>query len=602
MGRAMEATHADYSSDENPKLDYSDYLHELAYGTLAESVAKRHSLCSLPGECSMEHMQEIYSADAWDECRFHWRPFVLTYVYETLPALISQFLVWAIEGKHSMANRALHYPTALFSDVLFRSPLWFLLFCVVHQVYHPDGQFLADHLTDITVVLVLFSFRSMSIAMKYAYLPASDIRLLQNSDAWTTLNYSSRVLGMATHFNIAHTFEIDLMKELMCAALRADVLEHLRIQKFQLDPYNAAKIWATVKESLARAHDQAHLEAGSTLEGESLSGIKELMASTSKFGNVREHIGLGDEAAIATEVASGKLRSSIVAFYFASREYKPWHKAYQALAPFVALILASIRPILRFYFEDTSADTWEIKVFWILCWVATFFSTLTFVLYLFFCILDALKRSRLCQAVLSSIGHQRVRGERLVDDMDDINLPLNTIDDMLAFWALQRVLGPELYRNQSTRYSCAYMLTALLHILVLSGAFLLQENKLVAFSVSVQVLAIVLVGVFNLIASAIMARGTNDSISMTQQVLHRAALDRVLKGRETEGNAGRFTEVSALLIESFEDMIPVQILYMTANLELVSFMLVGLAYLSHTVFKQLLTALHADVMLELLSQ
>merc|ERR1740121_1869325 len=98
--------------------------------------------------------------------------------------------------------------------------------------------------------------------MKYAYTPESDQRLVQTFSGWRDNRHVFRNLGAAVHFNTTNTFEIDVMKELMTAALRADVLDELSSRCFSFTPLGARRVWEPVKLALARLGDEEYLKAG----------------------------------------------------------------------------------------------------------------------------------------------------------------------------------------------------------------------------------------------------------------------------------------------------------------------------------------------------
>jgi len=542
-----------------------------AFRELAEKEARNHG--RQPGEDPDADLRAVYYTDAWDECSFHVGPFVLTYVYEFLPSLISQFLVLAIEGWASVKNRLLNYPgPGLVFDLLWRS--WWLLL-VLFLVCRPPGC----HAFNVAVAGVLFSFRNMCIAMKYAYLPESDQRLVRTFSGWRENSHVFRTLGASTHFNTTNTFEIDLMKELMTAALRADVLDELSTRCFSFTPRGAMRVWEPVREALARCDDDNYL------------GAKSSNLVASKFGSTRAIIGLADLTSIEAEVSEGKLRAAVLAYYFALREYGPTTKLLLLAMILWSFAMASVRPVLRLMFEDTSDGTtssivFQCLLFWTELTAMTLYNT-----YLLYVVLDAKKRAQLCQAMLASIGHREVRAGRLIQGFEDIALPLNNKNDMLAFWATQRVLGPEMCRSLSIRYNCGYVLVGVLHLLALSGVILLldgQKHEMsMIYTIGGQVVTIFLVGVVNVCISAVIAQGANKSVTQVQKVLTRAGLNSALDAKSED-----VTKWSGLLGSNFEDVAPVKILYMPASSEIVTSIIAAFGFLAHSVFKNLLHELH----------
>jgi len=255
------------------------------------------------------------------------------------------------------------------------------------------------------------------------------------------------------------------------------------------------------------------------------------------------------------------------------------------------LAMASVRPLLRFMFEDTSNDTINSIVFQCVLFWTELNSIVLFNIYLFFVVLDAKKRSQICQAMLASIGHKEVRAGRLIRGSEDIALPLNNSDDMLAFWAAQRVLGPELCRNLSIRYNSGYVLIGVVHLLALSFLLLqldVDKHEMgMIYSIGGQVVILFLVGVVNVCISAVIAQGANTALSQVQKVLHRAGLNSVL-----DKKAEDVTKLSGLLIGNFGDVAPVKILYMPASIEIVTSIIGAFGFLAHSVFKKLLHELH----------
>mmetsp|Transcript_34394 Transcript_34394/g.67762 ORF Transcript_34394/g.67762 Transcript_34394/m.67762 type:complete len:599 (+) Transcript_34394:146-1942(+) len=557
-----------------------------AFQALADREARNHG--RQPGECPEADLRAVYYTDAWDECHFHVGPFVLTYVYELLPSLISQFLVHAIEGRASVKNRLLDYPCpGLLFDLIFRS--WWLLL-LLFLVWKPPGC----HAFNVAVAGVLFSFRCMCIAMKYAYLPESDLRLVQTFSRWRDNMHIFRNLGGAMHFNMTNTFEIDVMKELMTAALRADVLDTLSTCCFSFTPLAARTVWEPVKLTLAKCEDDEYVKASGMAPAKSSDFV------ASKFGNTKARIGLADLSSIEAEVSEGKLRAGVLAYYLALREYGPTSKFLLLGSILMTLAMTSVRPLLRFMFEDASNDTIKSTIFLcILSW--TELSTIfLFNSYLLYVILDSKKRAQICQALLASIGHKQVRACRLIQGFEDIALPLKTVGDMLAFWATQRVLGPEIFRGLSIRYNSGYVLVGTMHLLALSGVLLLldagKHDMGLIYTIGSQVMVIFLVGVVAVCISALIAQGTNTSVALVQKVIDRAALDSIL-----DQKAEDVTKLNGLLCGNLEDVAPVKILYMPANSQIVTSIIAAFGFLAHSVFKSLLRELHVpDLVFELI--
>mmetsp|Transcript_48726 Transcript_48726/g.98173 ORF Transcript_48726/g.98173 Transcript_48726/m.98173 type:complete len:599 (-) Transcript_48726:170-1966(-) len=570
---------------EDPSSVYIDK----AFRVLAEKEARNHG--RQPRECPDADLRAAHYADAWDECGFHLGPFVSTYVYESLPSSISQLLVLALEGRASVKNRLLQCPgPGLVFDLLFRT-WWPLL--LMFLLWRPPGC----HAINVAVAGLLFSFRNMCIAMKYAYLPESDQRLIRTFSGWRSNNHVFRNLGVAVHFNVGDTFEIDVMKEIMTAALRADVLDELRSRCFDFTPLGARRVWEPVRLALAKFGDDGRLKA--------------LVAS--KFGNTQASIGLADVDAIEGEVSQGRLRAGVLAYYLALREYGPTSKGLLAALMPWSLAMASVRPLLRFLFEDTSDGTAESTAFQCLLFWTEFNAIFFFNVYLLYVVLDAKKRAQICQAMLASIGHREVRADRLVRGFEDIALPLKTVDDMLAFWAAQRVLGPELFRSLSIRYSSGYVLVGVVHLLALSGVLLFLDAERhemgIIYSIGGQVATIFLVGAVNVGIGAVVAQGANTSVTLVQKVMRRAGLNSVLliKRRTSadaavhDGKVEDLSSMSGLLNGNFEEVAPVKILYMPASSEIVTSIIAAFGFLAHSVFKHLLSELHTpEVVLEMI--
>jgi len=569
--------------------DLSGVYIDKAFRVLAEKEARNHG--RQPGECPDADLRDAHYVDAWDECGFHMGPFVSAYIYESLPSLISLLLVHAVEGRASVKNRLLDWPSpGLAFDLVFRT--WWLLL-LMFLLWRPPGC----HAINVAVAGLLFSFRNMCIAMKYAYLPESDQRLVQTFSGWRDNSHIIRNLGLALHFNTTNTFEIDVMKELMTAALRADVLDELRSRCFDFTPLGARRVWEPVRRALAKFGEDEHLKA--------------LVAS--KFGNTQASIGLADIDSIEGEVSEGKLRAGVLAYYLALREYGPTSKGLLvALMPW-SLAIALVRPLLRFRFEDTSDDTTKSTAFQCLLFWTEFVAIVIFNVYLIYVVLDAKKRARICQAMLASIGHREVRADRLVKGFEDMALPLNTVDDMLAFWAAQRVLGPELFRSLSIRYSSGYVLVGVVHLLALSGVLLLLDAEKhemgMIYSIGGQVATIFLVGVMNVSIGALIAQGANTSVTLVQKVMRRAGLNSVLLiKRHTstdaavrDGKVEDLSSMSSLLNGNFEEVAPVKILYMPASSEIVTSIIAAFGFLAHSVFKHLLSELHTpELLLEII--
>lgn len=561
---------------------FGEKLRRVSFQNVERVVAKNQGRVSITAEDHEDDKLQVMTADAWDECRFHLRPFLLTYIYELLPSFVAQFVCWAVEGKASTTNRQLWYPATLIQDLVIR-PQWVCL--LIYIVYSPPGV----SPLNLCSLFVLLSFRAASIGMKYAFLATSDLRLVQSSTEWNDANHVFRVLGAATHFNVAGTFYNDIMKEILVSALRAHVLIELPKRKFRLSTKAANMVWADVKKKLAEQDDAEKVQSAAMVP----SKINQVQIRGSKFVDTKKLIGLADTELIEEEVSQGKLRASIAIYYFATREYAPTSRSVMLVLPVVALISAIASIMIRYYcndFEDVDSAT---IAFYCVRFVAHFFAMVIYVLYLIYPILDASKRNGLGLSVLASIGHQQIRGDRLLDGHEDVALPLNTAEDMLAFWLLQRVLGSELYRGQAIRYNSAYLLTAFIHLVAM--VVLLEvfgSDGPLEWAAAAEILILFVVGIPLVCTATLLAEMCNNQVSQTLKVLKRKSLDAILTSSDEKDDV---IEHADLLSSNFEDVLPVQIFFMPATAEILSLVWAALGFLSSIVGKQMKSQLGIEL-------
>jgi len=552
-------------------------MQHVSFGCLEAELAKNYVQGTPTEEDRAQHMLEIMRADAWDECNFKLGPFLLTYIYEFLPSLLSQFLVCAIEGKQAAVNRQLLYPASVSADIEYHLQWPYL---VGYLVFQPP----CVSPLDVALIFLLMSFRAACIAMRYAYSANSDLRLIQGFSKWKEMKFTPRTIGLGTHYDIAGAYNYDVMREIMVSALRANVLSELPRQRFTVSPQLATRVWEEVKQRLESIDSQP--------EGNSPCGPA---VRASKFGDLQLHIGLLDTDQIEEEVSQGHLRASVVVYFFATRGYAPSPKWWFPVTFYMSYLMALIALLLHFFATDSclyaGPVVYVLAVFRFIAYGQCFSLYAT---YLSYPILDAWKRNELCQAVLASIGHPQVKGDRLLAGRFDVPLPLCSPEDILAFWLVQRVLGPELYRGQAVRYNSAYVVVAIVHLAAMWCLLgLVSCNSLgLDPSSAAEVIMLLVVGVPSLCAATLLASKCNSAIKQTQRVLSRASLDAVLK-RPDEKDA--IIELAGLLAANIEEVTPVQICYMPATTEILSLIWVALTYLSQSVGRQLQGQLNVDI-------
>lgn len=562
----------------------SDVVRELAFGESASEVARSRG----HKDVQPEDMLEAMTLDAWTEVRINVKGFVVSYLCELLPSIIAQFLVMGVEGMAAAKNRSVSYvpwegQSLLFSgfaqDCILRSH-WICL--AIYLLCSPDDV----SGLNVSVLFVLLSFRAADIAVKYSYFADSDLRLLRDR-YWHLTSQTVRCLGKATHFDAAGTHHFEMMVQILMAALRAGVQPHLATCKFSISPEGAVKVWQSVSCFIEKVDDVEEWRG----RADTPWLVDPRQVTCSKYGRVPEMIGLHDIEEIEKEVANGQVRASLAAYYYAMHEYGLSPRRYLLPGRVIALLFSLVCPVVKLATGGfLNMSLWSTIFYVIRIWILLG-AIFLFYLYNSYILLDGMKRRALCEAVLASTGDMASRSARV--SRSTVHLPtrvhpelcLDSPGNLRAAWVMMRVLGPELYRGQSMRYSCGAQVMSVVHLAACIGCLIyFGKTEELDWAIACEILFLFLLCVPLLVVAIMYGHEANNSNKRWKKVIDSTVARAVLAGRD---DRSAISELAGALGGELERVEPIRILYLEASTEVILLVYAVLGWLSKLVVGEL---------------
>jgi len=510
-----------------------------------------------------------WKADVSAETTIDMTTFILTVIYEMLPAPLDGLLCWFVESKASAVNRSLLPDGCAKTRRFLLSALpcwsaWALL--VLWLVLQPDEV----PGIDVKVPLLLLVWRSVCIAMKYGYLSPSDLARVRTSCHWTRTVHTARVLGAHKFFNTAGTLAYDQMEDLLKAAMRTDLLEEAKEGFLTLDPAVATHIWHQVKPELEPDR----------IKSVYASHIPKSPRWRSKFGDVPSLLGLDSLSTIEEQVKIGKVPVMVAAFYLIRRTWPGTRGKFLVVVSVVlGMLLGFVHPFARHLSGQAAfgASRAATAIYGLRVYCVSLLALPVF-LYLLYPVMDSFLRFQLSWSIISCFGRGEARARRLCRGFYDPPFQIRCAGDLRAFWCLARLLGPAFDSGTLMRYNSAYIAVHVFFLCVATAlllAFSMQGGT--PWGVSAELTVVFVNGAKAVVTASLLCVNINWQVPMFVGVARQAAIRYPELG-------GLAKDICADLKNEHLVVFPVQLMYIPAKPSLLSLLWSGLVVLGSVFF------------------
>ena len=180
-----------------------------------------------------------WEIDAWAECCLNLKDLSLAALYEFFPWYVGYSLCYLIEGPtcawnhFSNGENGFHFYFYVELFGIGSTYVWIILLTYVGlrisasvNAVHDDDEFpynvLTDlHSSDVIFILMCQLFRTLTVALRYAYYPPSEMQMVRGTRRWWgPAKRQVRSWGIAIYLNFLNTLEADMLEQLLVSGLR----------------------------------------------------------------------------------------------------------------------------------------------------------------------------------------------------------------------------------------------------------------------------------------------------------------------------------------------------------------------------------------------